>query len=390
MIRKITTTLFLFLLVLVSTNNVKAADFRVPDDSGNLTISADEEVKNLYMGGDVLTVKADVEKSLYLGGNTIIIEGDIENDIFVGGGNVTIRGDVGGSVHAGGGTVIIEGNVADDVFIGGGNIMISETASIGEDLIIGGGNVTVKGLVEGNILLGAGSALINSEVRGKVTARVESLILGEKAKIGKGISYKAYEEAKIDEKAVILGEIEYEKIEKEGFYAADEYKIKSTFKNFNYIKKAIGLIISLVAGLFLLRFFKKWITVVIEKSLTNFGPNLGTGVLVLVLIPILIGVLSISIFGLWIGGFMVNIYTLMLSLATPLASIALGTLILKIFKGKKSNYVVDWKAVLVGVIIMALLGAFLSPLGILIKSIFVLIILGSLYKLTYQFIKKAR
>ena len=84
------------------------------------------------------------------------------------------------------------------------------------------------------------------------------------------------------------------------------------------------------------------------------------------------------------------VYTLLLALATPLASIVLGTWVLKLFKGKESKYVYDWKAVVVGVVTLGLLGVIASPLAGLTKAVFMLAALGSMHKLAYSWYKKAR
>jgi cytoskeletal protein CcmA (bactofilin family) len=391
MIKKIVGGLLAVVMILGVSGSVWAADFFMADDSGNLTVSADEKVKNLYTGGNIVSIKADVEKSLYLGGNSIVVDGDVENDIFVGGGNVTIRGDVGGSIHAGGGTVIIEGRVADDVFVGGGNIMISETASIGEDLLIGGGVVSVLGSVKGNVMLGAGEATLNGEVGGKVTAETDSLSLGEKAKLDGGLTYKSYQEAKINEGAVVVGEVEYKKIgRKQVNMAGNGYDYKPAMKKLGQVKRMGGLVTSLVAGLVLVYFFGKWVKVVVKHSLTKFGPSLGNGFLTLVVLPILAVVMFITLVGWWVGGVMMTVYTLLLTLATPLASIALGTWVLKIFKGKESKYIVDWRAVVVGAVTIGLLGAIASPFVSLVKGVFMVAALGSMHRLTYNWYKKSR
>lgn len=391
MIKRLIGVFLAFWMVLSGAVGISlAADFMVPEDGGNITVLVGEKVKNLYGGGNVVTINADVKKSLYLGGNTITVSGDVENDLFVGGGTVIVRGDVGGSVHVGGGTVVIEGKITDDLFVGGGNIMVAESASVGGDLIIGGGMVSIQGPVKGDVILGAGEAVLNSTVGGDVKAETDSLILGEKARIAGGLVYKSFEEAEINEGAVVLGEVEYKRLEKSRADMVNGYNYKLVMKRIGYAGRAMGLLVSLVAGLFMVHFFGKWITEVIKGSLDKFGSNLGTGFLVLVLTPILAVALLISLFGAWIGGFMMIVYTLMLSLATLLASIALGTFILKIFKGKNGEYVVDWRAVVTGVVSMAILGALFFSLGGLVKAVFMLAILGSLYRVSYKLVKKGR
>jgi hypothetical protein len=367
-----------------------AADFRVADDGGNVTVSKEEKVKNLYVGGNVVTVKADIEKSLYVGGNTVTVEGDVENDVFVGGGTVIFKGDVGGSIHVGGGTVIVEGEVTDDLFAGGGNVLVAESASVGGDLFAGGGMVSIQGPVEGNVFLGAGEAVLNSKVGGKVKAEVESLELGEKAEIVGDVSYKSENEVGMSEKAVVLGEVKYEKAEYKKAEMIDSSNFKSILKKISYATSVGGFVVSLVAGLSLIYLFGKKVKVVVNKSLVDFGSSFGIGLVALIFLPLLAMVMLISLIGLWVGGLVMIVYSLMFSLATALASIALGAWLIKVFKGKGSKYLVNWKAVVVGTITIGLLGLVLSPLGGLVKFVFMMASLGALYRLTYGFVKDNR
>ena len=111
-----------------------------------------EKVKNLYVGGNLVSISADVEKGLYVGGNVVTVDGDVEDHLFIGGSTVMIRGDVGGTIHAGGGTVVIDGAVTDDLFVGGGTVTISKSASIGGDLIVGGGHGYMEVPFKGKVL----------------------------------------------------------------------------------------------------------------------------------------------------------------------------------------------------------------------------------------------
>jgi len=359
--------------------NASAAEFRVNEKMGNVVISQDKGVKNLYTAGNMISINGDIEKSLYIGGNIITINGDVEGNIFVGGNTIIIKGDVGDSVHAGGSSILIEGNIAEDLFIGGGNITISESASIGGDLIIGGGTVDIQGPIAGNILLGGGQIMINSKIGGDIKAQVDELFIGSQAEIAGNLKYSSPKEADIEEGSVILGEIDYKEKAIKKIGSSKSPKILFGILTIAFLIKLLTMIAS---GLILVYFFKNITQQVVKGSLTNFWSSLGRGFATLILTPIVVIILLITVIGIWLAGLVGIVYVLMVFLALSLASIVFGSWLIKIIK-KQSEYKIDWQAVVTGVIVLALVT--LIPLvGWFIGFIFVLISLGTLYRMAFQ------
>ena len=383
--KKITgVVLGLVLTLSLSVSSAFAAEFRVPEtEGGNITVSETEEVKNLYTGGNLVSINADVEKSLYVGGNVVTVIGNVEDNLLIGGGTVTIQGDVGGTVHAGGGTIIIEGAITDDLFVGGGTVTIAKSASIGGDLIVGGGVVSVQGPVKGNVYLGGGQATLNSSIGGFVMAETESLNLGKNANIGGDLSYKSVKELTAAEGAVVSGETTFNLVSKTGV----DIPVKKTIESSSLSKLiSIGLLtkllVSMTTGLVIIYIFGKKVQMVTNEALKNFRANLGLGFAALISLPFVAVILLITVVGVWLAGLTGAVYSLMLLLASLLATIIFGSWLMKLIN-KGDKYVVDWKAVVLGVLGMSLLGL-LPPVGWLVKLVFVLISLGSLYRLTYR------
>jgi hypothetical protein len=384
--KKVIKIILLFLaMVLISTDVILAAEFRIAKDDGdgNITISQEEEVKNLYAGGNIISISADVEKSLYVGGNVVTIDGDIEDNLAVGGGTVMLRGDVGGTVHAGGGTVIIDGAITDDLFIGGGTVTISDTASVGGDLIVGGGVVNIQGPIEGNVLLGAGQATIDSKIGGQVEAEVEKFLLGDNAEVTGDIVYKSPEEMEMADGAVVLGEVKFDQasVKTNPTMPAKALKPK-VFVKFASFGLLIKLVVSAVTSLTLVSLFNKWIGQTTKEALTNFWASLGVGFAALLLTPVVGVILMITLIGAWLGALLMAIYSLMILLSLSIASISFGSWLMKLF-GQRSKYLVDWKAALLGALAMSLV-ILVPVVGGLLYFIFMLISLGSLYRLVYR------
>ncbi len=367
------------LVLSFSFSTVLAAEFLRPDKStGSVTVSQGEKVKNLYVGGNMVSIDADVEKSLYVGGNIITINGDVENNICAGGSTVIIRGKVGDSVHVGGGSIVIEGQIEEDLFVGGGNITITKSASIGGDLIIGGGNVNIEAPVTGDILVGGGNVTINSKVGGNVEAKVDELTLGSQAQIMGDLKYAAGKEVDIKEGATVIGEVDFEKRLSSKPWTMDP-KLLIGFVTLGFLVK---LLMMIVVGLVLIYLFRNITQQIIRESLSNFWSNLGRGFAALILTPVACVVLLITVIGIGLVGLIVPTYAFMLVLSASLAGIAFGSWLIKIVK-KRTEYRINWQAVVVGIIGLKIV-ALIPLVGWLVGFVFMLISLGTLYRIAFQ------
>lgn len=341
-------------ILLFSSLSVSAAEFVFPEKGGG-SVTINEELENIYTAGNVVSINANVKKGLHAGANTVMVKGDVD-----------------GSAHIGGGTVIIDGAIAEDLFVGGGNVDLTGTSSIGGDLVAGAGTITINGPIGGNILLGGGEVFINSKVAGNVKITVDKLELGDNAEIAGNLEYTSKKEIEIDE-SKISGEIIFhqKKTAKAGLFANP--KIVFGLLTFAFLLKLLGVI---AVGLILVYLLKKFTGEVVRESMQKFWPSLGIGFGALVLIPVACIILAISLIGLWVAGILITLYALLIALSSVFASIILGTWLVKLVT-KKKEYVIDWKAVVVGMIVMKLL-IFIPFIGWLAKFIFFLIGLGAL------------
>ena len=374
-----------FMLVFsLSVASVSAADFRIGEKTGgSISIGADEDVKNLYTAGNIVSIDANVQKSLHAGGNTVTVNGNVESNLCAGAGTLVVNGDVGGSMHGGGGTVVIQSKITDDLFIGGGNVSITKSASIGGDLVMGAGTANIEAPIAGDVYLSGGEVFINSEIKGNVIIKsVENLKLGSNAIIGGDLKYNSPKEAKISESASILGAIDYN--------VSKNYEgTKDNMATIIFAIISIGILIKIVSaivvGLILVYLFKRYTQNTVNESLGKFWPSLGVGFAALFLTPIIIVLLLFSVIGIWLAILIALIYVLLLTIAATLAPIIFGSWLIKIIKKEKS-YKIGWPAVVTGVIILMLV-KIIPVVGWLTALVFMLISLGAIYRLVYKAIK---
>jgi len=364
-------------VLLFSALNVSAAEFLFPKkDGGSITINKESE--NVYAAGNVVSINSNIKKGLYAVGNTVNLNADVDGSFHAGGGTVMVKGNVSGTVHAGGGNIFIEGMIGDDLFVGGGSVFIAETSSIGGDLVAGAGSIVINGPIGGNILLGGREAVINSRVAGNVKIKADKLELGDNAEIAGNLEYTSEKKAEIDESKV-LGVITFHQKEVAKAGPLKNSKIFLGLLTLGFLLKLLG---SIVIGLILVYLLKKFTGEVVKGSLRKFWTSLGIGFGFLILVPIACILLAISVIGLWIAGIVGALYVLLLILSSAFAGIILGTWLIKIL-AKKSEYAIDWRAVVVGVAVMKIL-IFIPFVGWLAKFIFFLIGLGALVQWLYK------
>lgn len=369
--KKIYSILVVACVLALSASSVMAAEFAFPEKGGG-SITINEEKENLYTAGNVVSINSYIWKGLYAAGSVVNLNADVEGRATLAGGTIIARSNVGGSMHVAGGNISIEGAIVNDLFIGGGDVVLTESSSVGGDLIVGAGTLTINGPVTGNILLAGGKVIVNSRVGGNANIKTKEIELGDNAVIVGSLEYTSPEKIEIDGGKVLGGVV---------FNQSKASKM-SIFKNPKLIFSLliVGLIIkflsAIAVGLVFVYLLKKFTKGIVKESLRKFWVNLGLGLAVLVLVPVISIILAISVLGLWLAGLIMVLYLLLLLLASVFASIILGTWLIKTV-GKKKDYTVDWKAVVIGIIALKLI-IFIPLVGWLIKLVLLLIALGVL------------
>ncbi len=378
--------LFLSMIVLFSLSTLfaLAAEFRFAPEGQNVNVNKNETVKNLYTAGNVISIDGEIQSDLYTAGNVITVESNVENNFSGVGGTIIIKGDVGNNVHIAGGTVIVQGEIMEDLFVVGGNVLIGKSAKVEGDLVVAGGMVDIEGPIKGSVFIGGGDVNINNKIGGQVKITADILKIGEFAEIEKNIKYTSSKKAEIHRDAKISGTINFNQ---KAIKTIDKSSVVSGFfailATFLLLKIATGIVV----GLALVYFFKNIIKSIVKKGLNNVGANVGMGIAVLFLTPVVGVILIISIVGVYLAGLISILYVLLIMLSSAIANIVFGSLLLKVLK-KKEEYSVGWQEVIFGVIVLKIVW-FIPFVGWLLYAVFMLISMGAISSLIYKsFVKK--
>lgn len=178
---------------------------------GGETVIIDEQTvieDDVYAGGQVLTIRGNINGDVFCGGQTVNIEANIDGDVLCGGQKVRISGIVTGDVRVGGQIIDIDAQVGRNITAAGQQLTFGSDASVSRSLTAAGQLLTIDGQV-GRDLYGAGQSIVLTSMVGRnVEVEVESLEIARSAVILGNLKYTSEQDARIDQSAAISGAVE--------------------------------------------------------------------------------------------------------------------------------------------------------------------------------------
>lgn len=346
--------------------------------------SGEKIEENLYMVGGNIVSAGSANKDLLVAGGTVFVSGPVLNDLFVVGGNITVLNQVSGDIRIGGGNITISGNILGDAVIGGGQIILSGK-SIGGDVAIAGGMVRMESEVKGDAKIAGGEIYINAPIKGNVDIKAKKLTLGPSADIKGNLKYGAEKIVTIEEGGKVHGETVFTELKGRDGVKKDGAVGILEFFNLIIVAKFLML---LTAALIFALIFRRYSKELVEKATVNPLKELGRGVVTFIVLPILSIILLITIIGIPFGILGLLSFITLFIYGVIITPIFLGALVYKwIFR--KSDYIVNWKTILLGTVVYFLFG--LIPFfGWIIICVFVAITLGAALNIKWQVVKAWR
>lgn len=377
--------LAVFALLVLFPSVTLAANFKNPEQSGDVVVNKEESFRNLYTAGNTVEINADIKGDLVAAGANVNVNGNIERGVLLAGENVFVKGNIGQNARVAGKNISFNGKISDDLVVAGGNIKVNKDAVIEGDLVVVAGQLTIDGKVLGNIIMGGGGiVVINGEVKKDVKIEeVESLTLGETAIIGGKLSYKSHTEGAISEKAKIAGGIDFQKMEVKKGYASFPFTVGALFATALF--KLVALVLSLIL---LIALWPKSLKKLTSKMLKNPGSAFLWGLISMIVIPVLGIIVTITVFGINIGLAAFFAYVALLLVVSILTVLPMGSLFIKQIK-KSTDYPVDMRVALIGSAIGLVL-SFIPIVGWIVILIFFVMTWGEIIKSIAEGIKSER
>jgi cytoskeletal protein CcmA (bactofilin family) len=256
--------------------------------------------------GDVTIVAGDAE-----------VEGNIEGTLNLAVGKAVVSGDVGDSLRVVGGNVELTGDVTGDLIVLGGRVTIPSSANISGDLIIAGGNVDLRGEVDGDVNGYVWRLSIAGTIHGSVDVNVNKLDVRSTANIDGDLTYHTYIKPSISDGAEIRGTVS----------EPPDFPWDSWFDESGVFGPLLRAMWSLLAGAALILIAPR-IASAISTNAGRLVPSGVTGLLGVVLIPIVAVILLVTLIGLPIGVLILAGYFVALYLSQIAVGLAIGRFVL--------------------------------------------------------------
>lgn len=266
---------------------------------------------DLYVTGNEVTIRGRVDGDLVVMGRHVTVSGTVRDDLIAAGGDVTIRGSVGQSVRAAGGTVTVSGAIGRDLLLAGSRLEQLAASRVQGATALTGRDLTLHGVTEGQLQAQGANVLI-AGTTGAATVTADELTVTSGARINGPLSYSSGQEADIRPGATITGPVTRE---------AEEPR---TWNLPGWVGTVFLFMVGAFAGLLM--------AVIMPGALVAAGHalrrdpwlSLAAGAGILFGVPILAGILMITLIGIPLALSLLVFYGLGCYLAWVLAAIVLG------------------------------------------------------------------
>ena len=325
---------------------------------------------NLFAASDTITINGVISGDVIAAAKSITINGRVEGDIIAIAQNININGEIGGNVRIIGNALVINGSVARNINAFGSEVIIGEKARIGWDVIIAATNTQINGVINGALNTYGKQTLIAGKIGKNVTARAynenqsSGLIVSSGAIINGDLNYTAKNKAEIKTGAEISGQTNYK---------LPPIKAKNTITIWAW-ERLFSILSMILIGLIFVFILPKNTQRLIADIKIQPIKLLFIGAMVLLIIPPLALVLTLTIIGIPLAISLIAIWLAGIFFAQTLFAIFLGELIIKNLRQAQTP--VFW-SLLLGAIIISLLFS-LPFIGWIINFLVIGLGLGSI------------
>ena len=318
---------------------------------------------DLFGGGASLVTEANVDGDAMLAGGEVRFTGRTGGDYLGAGGQQHLAGEVEGSARVAGGDVRVDAIVGRNATLAGGSVRLGESAVVGGNGYVAGGRVEMVGVVEGHLRATGGDIFIDGVVDGDVNVEAGELRVGPGAEVGGDLHHRLPpEHVELDPAADIGGEV-VSLPPREAVPALGWWAVRVLW--------AVGF---LFTGAILVAVFPG-IAVGVSRALEGRpGASAGVGILGLVGIPILVGIILVTVVGIPLGLMLLAAFVALLYLARIIPALWVGRRLLRDPDPGRAKAV---GAFLLGALILLLL-AWVPLLGVFVTFVAVLVGVGAL------------
>src|SRR5262245_20871561 len=316
---------------------------------------------DLMTAGQNVRVEGEVAGDAAVAGSDVTLDGPVRGYLLSAGRTLTIDGPIGNDLWAAGERVDVSSRVSNNAMIAGRDIHLRPEALIGHDAHLAGNTVVTEGRIENNLRIGAATARVGGNIGGNVRADARQVSVLPGTVIAGDLVVRANQPPDVSPQAKILGQVRYEEMKRGGW--------------FTWPSLWIGLFLSLLLlGFAALALSSTWPLRVARTMTQRIGRSILTGLGLLILLPIVIGLLAVTVVGIPLAVLLAALYAAALVLSTIAVAFWIGSWVMERLHRPNAS---PWARMALGALIVSL-GLSLPTAGWLVGMAVVVIGAGSL------------
>ncbi|MDQ2935534.1 MAG: hypothetical protein M3R49_11275 [Chloroflexota bacterium] len=173
------------------------------------TIAADETIDgSLYFAGQTLVVNGTINGDLLAAASQIVINGHVSGSVMGAAQSLELNGQVDGATRVAGQSITLSGAVGKEVVVFASDVVVSPTATIGDGMMAGVATLSMDGAIGGDLTGNMGTLSMGGQVDGSVDVEAGSVSVGPAGRIGGDLRYRSRNAAQVAPGAQITGRTE--------------------------------------------------------------------------------------------------------------------------------------------------------------------------------------
>jgi cytoskeletal protein CcmA (bactofilin family) len=306
---------------------------------------------NLYLAGLKTWFNATYERDVVSVALDQVIQGTIFGDVTLLGNKISLRGEMFDDVRIVGNEVRIIGVTNKDLVIVANRVIIERDAIVNGDTLILANSVEAQGQFLGEAQMTANKIAVTGSLIGPTTLTSQRLVFGSSAKVVADVAYFSPQRATVESGAEIQKPLNFNQIES----IKQNDVVKKIFFGFVSFWSIIKLIATLFVLFIMTHMFRVFSQDVAEIVAQRKWATILTGVVSLIVVPIVILILFASLVLIPVSIMLALIFLMLIILLPAMSAIILGYLYQLCFR-RDQKVVVEFNVSALFLIFLTFLG----------------------------------
>lgn len=239
--------------------------------------------------GDTVTIEGTVDGDVFAFANSVYVRGTINGNLITAATRVDIDGTVMGTAFAGGTNVNVKGRIERNLVAAGSSLNLAATGSIGRSVLAAGDRIVQKSNIERSMLVAGNAITVDGKVGDQVEAYANDLRITASAVVGGPVTFTSRNQAHVDPGAR-TGALTHKDLPVRYDYNYDTHWAGRWWQGIRFVSFVL-------LGLAILALFPTLRRTFPQTVLDKFWQVPLTGIVTMVVFPILFVILLLTVVG---------------------------------------------------------------------------------------------